>query len=243
MKVSLWAAKNLLWLGKSWKDGSGFGKDIPSQPTPSEIIAGAITGEYDLTTIDFIALRDTLYLKELDQRLIKLGNSQKIQYDTSINALNEIDDSRNAAAKFVIAFFALLESELITNDKLDLFAETFLYMEKNKLPIDKYTADFIALAEDGATYEELSLFAHSAVSLIRADESPTELTENMLFTMNIPNTTENERRDLVASYCNQATQDLTRKYETTVNKIARYITYTQKTATGIATKAALILFG
>ncbi len=236
MKVSLWVARNLIKASKVCDGHPG------TQPTPSEIIAGAITRENNLTTTDFTGLKNSSYLRKLDQRFGKFEYNQWLQYHTSINTLREIDESYNAAAKFAIAFCTLLETDLITDGKLDLFVETFLYIEKNGLPVDKYTATFITLIEDRATYEELSLFAHSAVSLIQSDEPIDELVTNMDFVMSM-HSTRNEKRDLIASYCAQATQHLRKKYETTVNKVARYFTYIPKTAAGAIGKIALGIFG
>ena len=237
MKISLLAAKTFV------RTFQHDGEEFNDQPVPSDIISIAITRSYGLQTSDFTALRKSEYLKDFDKVVNKLDCSQRAYYERSIAILKKIDEDYNAAAKFAIVFCSLLETDQITDDKLDLFAETFLYMEKNQLPTDKYPTIFLRLAEDGATYDELTLFAHSAISLIQAGEPIDELVKSIDFTMSMYNISIHERKDFITSYCNQPTQDLTEKYETTVNKVARYLTYIPKAAVGIASKAALVLFG
>lgn len=238
MKISLWTAKALI----------GVTQALPGvQPVPSRIVAGAITG---LTTADRLALERSSYLSHLNDLYYEqcyCGQRAWFQYHHGIKILREPDaDNFNAAAKFAIVFFSLCEADQITDDKLDLFTETFLHLEKNKLPeseIEEYSKTFITLVENGATYKELTLFAHSAVSLIQSGKPIDELINNMHFAMNRSSAFADERTELITSYCNQATENLDKTYETSVNKVARYITYIPKAVAGIAGKIALILFG
>ena len=61
--------------------------------------------------------------------------------------------------------------------------------------------------------------------------------------MSMDSTTISERKELIASYCNQATRDLNKTYETSVNRTDRYIRYISKGIIGTASKAALGIFG
>lgn len=241
MKISLLTAKALIAVSKVAEAHPGI------QPVPSRIVTGAITG---LTTTDRLALERSSYLSHLDYLYGELAwyhYDQWFQYHKSIKTLRELDVCNfNAAARFVIAFFSLCEADQITDDKLDLFTETFLHLEKNKLPeseIEEYSKTFITLVENGATCEELTLFANSAISLIQSDEPIDELIKNMHFAMNRSSAFADERTELITSYCNQAIENSDKTYETSVNKVARYITYIPKTVAGIAGKIALILFG
>lgn len=242
MKISLWTAKTLIAASRIAEAHPGI------QPVPSRIITGAITG---LTTDDRLALaRSSSYLSHLHNlyhEQYDYDQRKWFQYHKCIKILREPDaDNFNAAARFVIVFFSLIEADQITDDKLDLFTETFLHLEKNKLPeseIEEYSKTFITLVENGATYKELTLFAHSAVSLIQSGKPIDELIENIHFAMNRFSAFADERTELITSYYNRAMEDLDKIYETSVNKVARYITYIPKAVAGIAGKIALILFG
>ena len=134
MKISLWLAKDFVECFHRYYHSSNYYDYDESKSIPSDIIAGAITEEHHLQTFDFTALRKSEYLQELDEALNKSEDRQRILYEYAMKPLKKIDESYNAAARFAIAFCTLLETDQVSDYKLDLFTESFLYMEKNQLP-------------------------------------------------------------------------------------------------------------
>jgi hypothetical protein len=120
--------------------------------------------------------------------------------------------------------FSMLLNASADFKPLNLWLETFTYLESKGLESGCYTASFVELIQTpGITFKELKLFACSAVTLIENELSIDELTDDVIKSLKRDDRPKREQEGWIKEHCSQASMQAGGRYVTRRDRIKKNV--------------------
>lgn len=160
-------------------------------------------------------------VNELETNIRRKANDyQNLAYEKAIRRFQKLDLD---TSKLTVGFSMLLNAGASLK-QLNLWAETFTYLESKGLENGYYTGAFVELIQTpGITFEELKLFACSAVALIENGMSIDELTNDVVKTLKRDDIPSRIQELWISEHCSNANMQTNGAYQTRRDKIKKTI--------------------
>lgn len=189
---------------------------LVSRPnTPRDIVSESIKNikrkayspEYNYTYFRFFPIIYSISIEEMYQKACR--KFQKlVSSDTS---------------KLTVGFSMLLDANA-DPEQLNLWTETFTYLESKGLDTGYYTGAFIDLIQTpGITFNALKLFACSAVALIENEQTIDELTDDVIKSLKRDDRPQREQEAWIREHCSYASMQAGGMYVTRRDRIKKNV--------------------